>query len=43
VQAITTGTPSTGAGSGWITLGLALLIAGAGMLAVGVRGRRIDI
>jgi len=43
VQGITTGTPGTGAGSGWITIGAALLIAGAGMLAVGVRGRRIDI
>jgi hypothetical protein len=41
VQGITS--PGTGAGSGWITIGAALLIAGAGMLAVGVRGRRIDI
>jgi hypothetical protein len=43
VQGITTGTPGTGAGSGWITIGAALLIAGAGMLVVGVRGRRVDI
>jgi hypothetical protein len=43
VQGITTTTPDTGAGSGWLTIGAALLIAGAGMLVVGVRGRRIDI
>jgi hypothetical protein len=43
VQGITAGTPGTGAGSGWITIGAALLIAGAGILAVGIRGRRIDI
>jgi hypothetical protein len=41
VQALTT--PGAGAGSGWLTIGAALLICGAGMLAVGVRGRRIDI
>jgi hypothetical protein len=41
VQGITT--PTTGAGSGWLTIGAALLIAGLGMLAVGVRGRRIDV
>ncbi len=41
VQALTT--PSTGAGSGFLTIGSALLIAGAGMLVVGVRGRRADI
>jgi hypothetical protein len=41
VQALTT--PGAGAGSGWLTIGAVLLIAGAGMLAVGVRGRRIDI
>jgi hypothetical protein len=43
VQGITTTTPDTGAGSGWLTIGAALLLAGAGMLVVGVRGRRIDI
>lgn len=41
VQGITT--PDAGAGSGWLTIGAALVIAGAGMLVVGVRGRRIDI
>ena len=41
VQGITT--PGTGSGSGWLTIGAALLIAGAGMLVIGVRGRRMDI
>jgi hypothetical protein len=41
VQGITS--PGTGAGGGLISLGVVLLIAGAGMLVVGVRGRRIDI
>ena len=43
VQAITTGTPSTGAGGEGITIGAALVIAGAAMVAAGVRGRRIDL
>ena len=43
VQGITAGTPGTGAGSGWLTIGAVLLFAGAGMLAIGVRGRRVDI
>jgi hypothetical protein len=42
VQGITS-TPDSGAGSGWLTIGAVLVIAGAGMLVVGVRGRRIDI
>jgi hypothetical protein len=42
VQAITT-TPSTGAGSGFLTIGTGLLLAGAGMVVVGSRRRRIDI
>jgi LPXTG cell wall anchor motif len=42
VQGITS-TPSTGAGSGWFTIGALLVIAGAGMLVIGVRGRRIDV
>jgi LPXTG-motif cell wall-anchored protein len=42
VQAITT-TPSTGAGDGWLTIGGGLLLAGAGMVAVGARRRRFDI
>jgi hypothetical protein len=41
VQGITS--PGTGAGSGWITIGALLVIAGAGMFVVGVRGRRIDV
>jgi hypothetical protein len=41
VQGITT--PGTGSGSGWLTIGALLVIAGAGMLVVGVRGRRVDI
>jgi hypothetical protein len=43
VLGITTSTPSTGAGSGWLTLGVVLLIAGAGMLVRGVRGRGVDV
>jgi hypothetical protein len=43
VKALATGTPSTGAASGWMTIGAVLLIAGAAMLAAGVRRRRIDI
>jgi hypothetical protein len=42
VQAITTGTPETGAVSGSIAIGAALLVLGAGLLAVAVRRRRID-
>ncbi len=38
-----TSTPSTGAGSGWLTLGVLLLIAGAGMLVIAARGRRVNI
>lgn len=40
VQGITT--PGTGAG-GWLALGGALLILGIGMIAVGKRGRRVNI
>ena len=43
VLGITTSTPSTGAGGGWLTLGVVLLIAGAGMLVRGVRSRRVDV
>ncbi len=43
VKGATTGTPSTGAGVGWITLGAVLLIAGAGVLVVGERARRLNI
>jgi hypothetical protein len=43
VLGITTSTPSTGAGGGWLTLGVVLLIAGAGMLVRGVRGRGVDV
>jgi hypothetical protein len=43
VKAITTGTPSTGAESGLITIGAALLIVGAATLAAGERARRTDI
>jgi hypothetical protein len=42
VKGSTTEAPSTGAGSGWLTIGAVLLIAGAGMVAVGERARRID-
>lgn len=42
VQGITT-TPSTGAGSAWLTLAAALVIGGAGLLVVGARGRRTTI
>ena len=41
VQGITT--PSTGSGDGWLAVGTALVIAGAGMLIAGKRRRRIDI
>jgi hypothetical protein len=41
VQAITTSTPSTGAGSGLITLGAGLVLAGTGLLGVATRKRRI--
>jgi hypothetical protein len=43
VQGITTSTPSTGAGSGFLTLGAVLLFAGIGMIAIGKRGHRADI
>jgi hypothetical protein len=43
VQAITTSTPSTGAGSGLLTLGALLLFAGIGMIVIGKRGHRADI
>jgi hypothetical protein len=43
VQAITTSTPSTGAGSGWLMLGAALVLAGVGMIAIGKRGHRANI
>lgn len=43
VLGASTSTPSTGAGSGWLTLGVLLLIAGAGMLAIAARGRRVNI
>jgi hypothetical protein len=37
------GTPSTGVGSGWLTIGAALLLGGAGLVAVGERARRLNI
>jgi hypothetical protein len=40
VLGISTSTPSTGSGSGWLTLGAGLLIAGAGLLVVGTGRRR---
>lgn len=40
VLGISTSTPSTGAGSGWLTLGAGLLIAGAGLLVVSTGRRR---
>jgi hypothetical protein len=43
VQGITTPSTGSGSGGGWLTLGTALLIAGAGMLIVGKRGRRVNI
>ncbi|MHB8488101.1 MAG: hypothetical protein ACYDC4_02765 [Candidatus Dormibacteria bacterium] len=43
VLAATTSTPSTGAGGGLLTLGALLLIAGAGMLVIAARGRRVNI
>lgn len=43
VKALDTGTPSTGAASGWTTIGALLLIAGVVLAAAGVRRRRIDI
>jgi hypothetical protein len=43
VKAVSTGTPSTGAGSGLITIGAALLIVGVAALAAGERARRTDI
>ena len=42
VKAVSTGTPSTGAGSGLITIGALLLIVGAATLAAGERARRTD-
>ena len=41
VQGITT--PSTGSGGGWLAVGTALVIAGAGMLIVGKRRHSTDI
>jgi hypothetical protein len=43
VLGITTSTPSTGAGGGWLALGFVLLVAGVGMLVRGVRGRGVDV
>jgi hypothetical protein len=43
VQGASTGTPSTGAGGGWIPVGAVLLIAGAGLLVVGERARRLNL
>ena len=40
VQAITTSVPATGAGSGWLAFGAALVVAGAGLLIAGTRRRR---
>lgn len=42
VKGTATRTPSTGAGDGWITVGALLLLAGAGMVAVGERARRLN-